>query len=86
MLDDGRKDSYLFAYSDAVTMVALMAGLPNDRGVTKICWPAGLVIMEVRSALDRFYDSPENGLIAIASALMESRNESRGRTKSKFRK
>lgn len=62
------KSTFLMGYRDAVMVAATIAYQSSFEGfdkLTKVCWPDKLTIGEVQSALDRFYEIPENGPIGI---------------------
>lgn len=79
LLDDQSKLAWVEAYSNGVTFAVFMTfsggpgdpALPGESAIqAKIesLFPS-LTWGEVRTALDRFYDSPENGPIPVPEAL-----------------
>jgi len=74
-LESNEKIVFVFGYKSAVreATIAFAAG-DRDRynklvEVAKIFWPGGLTGAEISSALDHFYETPENGPIIISDAL-----------------
>ncbi len=65
------KIAFVLAYGDAIDQIALKTSDNFDRykAVMKPFWPGSLTGNEIVSALDNFYVMPENGPIAVSSAL-----------------
>jgi len=70
-LDDGEKLAFVVGYANAIDFVSYKATstFPDYRSFNGKFWPSSLIYGEVKSALDRFYETPENGQIAVAPAL-----------------
>jgi len=74
------KDIFLFGYSDGLDMIAIATSSDYSKYkiVRKKYWADSLTASEVRAALDRFYDTPENGPIAISNAIVAIARRSEG--------
>ena len=62
---------FLLGYCAAVERVTIVVSdnFERHKEMSKDFWAVGLTIEEVRSAVDKFYESSENGPISIPSAL-----------------
>ena len=71
-LTESQKNMFLFGYSNGVdTMSMLAAGRDFEKykSIQKTFWARNLTVEEVRTSLDRIYDTPENGPIGIPNAI-----------------
>ena len=73
ILDERAKIDWLEAYENGVKYAAITFGDISSNQVMankiRLLFPDGLTWGEVRIALDRFYDAPENGPISLPDAL-----------------
>jgi len=72
LASDGEKNAFVMGYTNAVhdTLFGIAASLKADYSpVLKLLIPASLTVAETVTALNRFYDVPENGPIAVAGAM-----------------
>jgi len=70
-LSASERITFLAGYSDATRIVATAASPSFERfdKLERDFWPGSLTLAEVCSALDRFYETPENGPISIWDAI-----------------
>src|ERR1019366_3925064 len=71
-LDHDGKIVFVLAYGSAVQEVTIAQSggkLDRYKELIKPFWPTGLTGAEIVLALDRFYDTPENGPITISGAI-----------------
>ena len=70
-LSETDKNIFLFGYSNAVDMVTIATSeeFSIQQEKSNLFWPRGLTVAEVRTSLDKIYETPENGPIGICTAL-----------------
>jgi hypothetical protein len=66
------KAVFLIAFSSAIDQAALVVtkGRTSSSKLAAVLFPGKLTGQEILSALDKFYDAPENAPVAISDALM----------------
>jgi hypothetical protein len=77
---------FLFGYSTGVEQVSVLAGegsFDRYKKVSKLFWARALTVDEVRSALNGFYETPENAPIAYQVRLILFPNVPRARQRQK---
>lgn len=74
------KDTYLLAYSDAnnYAVAASTVGFEEFKKRRALLFPTGMTLAEISTSLDRFFDTPENGVIPIAWGLEAISSRARG--------
>ena len=70
-LADNQKLIFVFGYSNGANFVVLKTttNFPDYKEASATLWPSTLTYEEIKLALDRFYDTPENGPVSISGAL-----------------
>jgi len=70
-LDAQGKKLFISGYLSATDYIMLTVSGDFDtyKTMSRLFWPPALKVDEVHAALDRFYETSENGLIAISGAL-----------------
>ena len=88
-LNADEKRVFLFGYTDGVEQVTIAASggsFERYKQVNKLFWARALTIDEVRSALNGFYDTPENSPISISSAIGVISKRSEGASETELQK
>jgi hypothetical protein len=83
------KRVFLFGYSDGVEQVTIAAGagsFERYKQINKMFWASALTIDEVRSALNVFYETPENSPISISNAIYLISKRSEGASEAELQK
>jgi len=79
-LDDSQKRIFLFGYANGshFAVFKTTTTFPEYKRFHETLWPTILTYDETKAALDRFYETPENGPVSISDALQVTAARAKG--------